>query len=80
MTVYLLAHGSADPRHAGDVSRVAARLGAVLGDVPPCYLDHCGAALAEVADVPGTVVPLLPSPGYHARPMSNWRWLRPRCR
>lgn len=67
MTVYLLAHGSADPRHAEDVSRIAERLGAVLGDVRPCYLDHCGPTLAEVADVTGTVVPLLLSPGYHAR-------------
>jgi sirohydrochlorin ferrochelatase len=67
VTVYLLAHGSADPRHGEDVRRIAARLGAVLDDVRPCYLDHCGPTLAEVADVPGTVVPLLLSPGFHVR-------------
>ena len=67
MTAYLLAHGSADPRHAEDVRQIAERLGAVLGDVRPCYLDHCGPTLAEVADVPGTVVPLLLSPGYHVQ-------------
>jgi len=67
VTVYLLAHGSADPRHGEDVTRIAARLGAVLDDVRPCYLDHCGPTLAEVADVPGMVVPLLLSPGFHAR-------------
>lgn len=67
MTVYLLAHGSADPRHAHDVRGIAARLGRALGDVRECYLDHCGPTLAEAADAPGTVVPLLLSPGYHAR-------------
>jgi sirohydrochlorin ferrochelatase len=67
VTVYLLAHGSADPRHAEDVRRIAARLGTVLDDVRPCYLDHCGPTVAEAADAPGTVVPLLLSPGHHAR-------------
>ena len=68
MTVYLLAHGSVDPRHAEDVARIAARLGSRLGtDVRPCYLDHCRPGLADVADVPGIVVPLLFSPGYHVQ-------------
>ena len=70
MTIHLLAHGSADPRHAQDVERIATRLARRLGappcDVRPCYLDHCGPTLAQVADAPGTVVPLLLSPGYHA--------------
>lgn len=68
MTVYLLAHGSADPRHAVDVAAIASRLEARMGqEVRPCYLDHCGPTLAEAADVPGWVVPLLLSPGYHVR-------------
>jgi sirohydrochlorin ferrochelatase len=68
VTVYLLAHGSADPTHAEDVRGIASRLAATSGpDVRPCYLDHCGPTLAEVADVPGTVVPLLFSPGYHVQ-------------
>lgn len=70
MRVYLLAHGSVDPRHAEDVGRIAVRLARRLGapprDVRPCFLDHCGPTLAQVADAPGTVVPLLLSPGYHA--------------
>lgn len=68
MTVYLLAHGSADPTHAEDVRQIASRLTASLReDVRPCYLDHCGPTLAEAADVPGVVVPLLFSPGYHVQ-------------
>jgi sirohydrochlorin ferrochelatase len=68
VTVYLLAHGSADPRHAVDVAAIAARLARRLAeDVLPCYLDHCAPTLAEVADRPGVVVPLLFSPGYHVR-------------
>ena len=66
--MYLLAHGSVDPRHAEDVGRIAHRLAAATrSPVRPCYLDHCGPDLASVADAPGTVVPLLFSPGYHAR-------------
>lgn len=71
MTLYLLAHGSADRRHAEDVGgiarRLAQRLGADPDQVRPCYLDHCGPTLAEVANAPGTVLPLLLSPGYHAK-------------
>ncbi len=68
MTVYLLAHGSADPRHAGDVDGIAQRLSSALGqDVHACYLDHCPPRLADVADRPGVVVPLLLSPGYHVQ-------------
>ena len=68
MTVYLLAHGSADPRHAEDVATIADRLSRQLAeDVVPCYLDHCAPALADVADRPGVVLPLLFSPGYHVR-------------
>lgn len=68
MTVHLLAHGSADPRHAADVAGIASRLQARVGqEVRSCYLDHCGPTLAEVADVPGRVVPLLLSPGYHVQ-------------
>lgn len=66
MTVYLLAHGSPDRRHAEDVGRIAHRLGAALGEVRPCYLDHCAPTLAQAADTPGTVLPLLLSHGYHA--------------
>ncbi len=65
MTVYLLAHGSPDRRHAEDVGRIAHRLGAAVDDVRPCYLDHCGPTLAQAADTPGTVLPLLLSPGHH---------------
>lgn len=68
MTAYLLAHGSADPRHAEDVEIIAERLAAALGeDVRPCYLDLCPPTLSEVADTPGVVVPLLFSPGYHVK-------------
>jgi sirohydrochlorin cobaltochelatase len=68
VTVYLLAHGSADPRHDVDVGRIATRLAADLGEeVRPCYLDHCGPTLGETADVPGIVLPLLFSPGYHVQ-------------
>jgi sirohydrochlorin cobaltochelatase len=68
VTVYLLAHGSADPRHAEDVTAIADRLARRLAeDVVPCYLDHCAPVLAGVADQPGVVLPLLFSPGYHVR-------------
>lgn len=68
MTVYLLAHGSVDPRHAEDVAAIADRLARQLAeDVVPCYLDHCAPALADVAGRPGVVLPLLFSPGYHVR-------------
>ena len=68
MRVYLLAHGSADPRHAADVERIGRRLGRATGaQVRTCYLDHCAPALADVADAPGVVVPLLFSPGYHVQ-------------
>lgn len=68
MTVYLLAHGSVDPRHAEDVAAIAERLGARLDvEVRPAYLDHCGPSLAQAADRPGVVVPLLFSPGYHVK-------------
>jgi len=68
MTVYLLAHGSVDPRHAADVELIGKRLGATLDrDVRACYLDLCPPSLREVAELPGVVVPLLFSPGYHAR-------------
>ena len=67
-TWYLLAHGSEDPRHAHDVGGIADRLAAETGRrVLPCYLDHCGPDLAGTADSPGVVLPLLFSPGYHAR-------------
>jgi len=62
--VYLLAHGSADARHAADVAAIAERLG---GGARPCFLDLNGPALAEAADEPGVVVPLLFSPGYHVQ-------------
>jgi sirohydrochlorin ferrochelatase len=68
VTVYLLAHGSRDPRHAADVRGIASRLEARLGrEVRASYLDHCGPTLAEVADAPGEVVPLLLCPGYHVQ-------------
>jgi sirohydrochlorin ferrochelatase len=68
VTVYLLAHGSVDPRHAEDVTAIADRLARQIAEeVVPCYLDHCAPALADVADRPGVVLPLLFSPGYHVR-------------
>ncbi len=68
MTVYLLAHGSADPRHADDVGDIAERLAVALGDqVRACYLDLCPPSLAAAADHPGVVVPVLFSPGYHVQ-------------
>ncbi len=67
MTVYLLAHGSADPRHARDVEAIARRLSSTLvRTVRPCFLDLCPPTLAQAAVGPGVVVPLLLSPGYHA--------------
>ena len=66
MTVYLLAHGSADARHARDVAAVARRLSAALHrPVLASYLEHCPPTLAAAARAPGVVVPLLLSPGYH---------------
>lgn len=68
MTVILLAHGSADPRHAADVSAIATRLSAALGEpVRAGYLDHCGPTLTAAigAEEGVTVVPLLLAPGYH---------------
>ncbi len=68
MTVYLLAHGSPDPRHQQDVAAIAARLADEIGDhVVPCYLDHAPPSLAEAAAAPGVVVPLFFSPGYHVQ-------------
>lgn len=68
MTVYLLAHGSVDPRHAEDVAGIAARLAHTLGvDVRASYLDLCPPLLADAAGEAGVVVPLLFSPGYHVR-------------
>lgn len=68
MTVYLLAHGSVDPRHAAQVATIADHLSGRLDrPVRACYLDLCAPALADVADQPGVVVPLLFSPGYHVQ-------------
>jgi sirohydrochlorin ferrochelatase len=68
MTIYLLAHGSVDPRHAADVSGIARRLSDEMREhVRACYLDLCPPDLAAVADRPGVVVPLLFSPGYHVK-------------
>jgi len=73
-TLTLLAHGSPDPRHARDVSGLAARLAAAGVPAQVAYLDHhsptpteAAQAVAEAGQPDTTVVPLLVAPAYHAR-------------
>ena len=70
MTVLLLAHGSADPRHAADITAIADRLRRRLSrPVATAYLDHCGPRVSDVRLPAGPVlvVPLLLAPGFHAK-------------
>jgi len=74
MTLTLLAHGSPDPRHARDVSGIAARLRLTDLDASVAYLDHdspspraAARALSAAGATTTTVVPLLIAPAFHAR-------------
>lgn len=72
-TVVLLAHGSADPRHAADIEALADRVRQRLDEhVVTAYLDHNPPSVGLVARAlaPGTevvLVPLLLTDGYHLR-------------
>jgi sirohydrochlorin ferrochelatase len=67
--IVLLAHGSRDPRHARDVTRIRDRVAARL-DLPvwASYLELCGPQPADLPLPPGAsvaVLPLLLADGYH---------------